>query len=91
MTPHQRKCWDCGNVAEHEDSIVPHVLCKKCGSQDTRLLRKVVVNDNGLRSVAAEIAVSISGVSREDYYGTVDAIKKTLDRFGIEHLHRVRT
>lgn len=32
----ERKCWDCGNVAEHEDNIVPHVLCKKCGSQDTR-------------------------------------------------------
>jgi len=35
----ERRCWDCGNVAEHEDSIVPHVLCKKCGSQDTRLTR----------------------------------------------------
>lgn len=36
----QRKCWDCGNVAEHEDSVVPHVLCKACGSQDTRPVRK---------------------------------------------------
>lgn len=35
----ERKCWDCGNVAEHNDNIVPHVLCKKCGSQDTRLTR----------------------------------------------------
>lgn len=36
----KRKCWDCGNVAEHADSVVPHVLCKKCGSQDTRLIRQ---------------------------------------------------
>ena len=36
---HQRKCWDCGNVAEHADSVVPHVLCKLCGSQDTRRIR----------------------------------------------------
>lgn len=37
---HERKCWDCGSVAEHEDNIVPHVLCKLCGSQDTRPTRK---------------------------------------------------
>jgi DNA-directed RNA polymerase subunit RPC12/RpoP len=37
--PHQRKCHDCGNVAEHQDNVVPHVLCKKCGSQDTRLVK----------------------------------------------------
>lgn len=40
MTAHMRKCWDCGNVAEHSDNIVPEVLCKKCGSQDTRLIRE---------------------------------------------------
>ena len=34
--PHQRLCWDCGNVAEHKDSITPWVLCGKCGSQNTR-------------------------------------------------------
>lgn len=33
---HERKCHDCGNVAIHEDRITPWVLCKKCGSQDTR-------------------------------------------------------
>jgi hypothetical protein len=37
---HERKCWSCGNVAEHEDNVVPHVLCKQCGSQDTRLTKK---------------------------------------------------
>lgn len=36
----KRKCWDCGNVAEHADSVVPHVLCMKCGSQDTRRVRE---------------------------------------------------
>lgn len=39
--PHQRRCWDCGNVAEHADSIVPAVLCTKCGSQDTRRLKRL--------------------------------------------------
>lgn len=39
MTNHQRRCWDCGNVATHSDNVVPEVLCKKCGSQDTRLLK----------------------------------------------------
>ena len=38
---HERKCWGCGNVAEHEDNIVPHVLCKSCGSQDTRPTKKI--------------------------------------------------
>ena len=37
--PHQRRCWDCGNVAEHSDSITPWVLCGKCGSQDTRRVK----------------------------------------------------
>ncbi len=36
---HKRKCWDCGNVAEHEDNVVPHVNCKACGSQDTRWVK----------------------------------------------------
>jgi DNA-directed RNA polymerase subunit RPC12/RpoP len=40
MPLHERRCWDCGNTAEHEDNIVPHVLCTKCGSQDTRVVRK---------------------------------------------------
>ena len=38
MNPCKRKCHDCGNVADHEDNITPWVCCKKCGSQDTRLL-----------------------------------------------------
>ncbi len=38
--PHERKCWDCGNIAIHEDRITPWVLCKKCGSQDTRAMSK---------------------------------------------------
>lgn len=36
---HKRKCRDCGNVAEHSDNVVPEVLCKKCGSQDTRVVK----------------------------------------------------
>ena len=36
---HKRRCRDCGNVAYHADNITPYVLCRKCGSQDTRLIR----------------------------------------------------
>jgi hypothetical protein len=36
---HVRKCWDCDNVAEHADDVVPYVLCTKCGSQDTRRVK----------------------------------------------------
>jgi DNA-directed RNA polymerase subunit RPC12/RpoP len=86
----ERKCWDCGNIAEHEDSVVPHVLCKKCGSQDTRLTRKKVANNDGLESVAAQIAVAIAGISRDDYRATVDAISGQLERFGISQLQRAR-
>jgi len=43
VTPaHERKCWDCGNVADHADDITPHVNCKKCGSQDTRRTKRRV-------------------------------------------------
>ncbi len=35
-----RKCRDCGNVAHHLLDVIPHVLCEKCGSQDTRLIRE---------------------------------------------------
>lgn len=36
---HLRKCHDCSNVAYHADNVTPHVLCKKCGSQDTRKVK----------------------------------------------------
>ena len=39
MPLHQRKCWDCGNIAEHTDNVTPEVLCSKCGSQDTRAIK----------------------------------------------------
>jgi len=35
-TVHWRKCHDCGTVQLHADSRTPYVLCRKCGSQDTR-------------------------------------------------------
>jgi hypothetical protein len=37
---HLRKCHDCINIAYHADSVTPHVLCKKCGSQDTRKVKE---------------------------------------------------
>lgn len=39
MLSHERKCRSCGNVAVHESDVTPWVLCKKCGSQDTRRVK----------------------------------------------------
>ncbi len=50
MSAHKRKCWDCGNVALHDDSVVPHVLCKHCGSHDTRRLRESPQSTSNMRS-----------------------------------------
>jgi hypothetical protein len=36
---HHRKCWQCCNIALHKKNFAPEVCCKKCGSQDTRLLK----------------------------------------------------
>lgn len=35
-----RRCWECGNIAEHASDIASGVCCGKCGSQDTRLIRR---------------------------------------------------
>lgn len=35
-----RKCWNCGDVAEHESDVTPGVCCRRCGSKDTRLIRR---------------------------------------------------
>jgi Zn ribbon nucleic-acid-binding protein len=43
---HERRCFDCGNVAIHEGDIVPLVNCHKCGSQDTRRKRKTDLDEN---------------------------------------------
>lgn len=77
---HERRCHDCGNVADHEDNVTPYVNCKKCGSQDTRAIKSPKC------SVAAEIAVAIAGIPYHDYKGICAAITKQLDRFGIRHL-----
>jgi predicted Zn-ribbon and HTH transcriptional regulator len=36
---HTRKCRDCGTTNEHQDSIIPWVLCPRCGSQDARRVK----------------------------------------------------
>lgn len=33
----KRLCRDCGNIAYHCIRTTPWVLCRKCGSQDTRI------------------------------------------------------
>lgn len=82
---HERKCYECGNVADHEDNVTPYVCCKKCGSKDTRPIK------NPKCSVAAEIAVAIAGIRQDDYMGICEAITKQLDRFGIRHLQTPKT
>ena len=42
-----RKCWACGKVQIHSSDITPGVLCRFCGSQDTRLLREKTKNLKG--------------------------------------------
>ena len=39
-TVHWRKCHDCGTIQLHADNITPYVLCRKCGSQDTRRINQ---------------------------------------------------
>lgn len=37
--PDYRRCRDCGAINLHSDNIAPEVCCKRCGSQDTRLMK----------------------------------------------------
>jgi rRNA maturation endonuclease Nob1 len=37
-TLNKRKCHACGKEAWHAASKTPYVLCRRCGSQDTRLI-----------------------------------------------------
>lgn len=37
--PRYRRCWDCGAINLHSDNITPEVCCKRCQSQDTRLMK----------------------------------------------------
>lgn len=37
---HWRKCWGCGKKQIHREAVTPGVLCRFCGSQDTRLLKQ---------------------------------------------------
>jgi ribosomal protein S27AE len=48
---HNRKCHECGNIAEHEDRITPWVLCSKCGSQDTRAVKEAPNPGTGVNVV----------------------------------------
>lgn len=41
-TLNKRRCRDCGLTAYHAGNVTPYVLCGRCGSQDTRLVRAPV-------------------------------------------------
>lgn len=55
---HQRKCHDCGNVAMHDDRVIPWVLCTKCGSQDTRPTTGRIIPPQGGASSAPPAKVA---------------------------------
>jgi ribosomal protein L37E len=35
-----RRCWQCGHVAYYTLPMLPYCACEKCGSADTRVIRK---------------------------------------------------
>ena len=37
---HRRKCRTCGHIGYYADGVVPHCLCEKCKSQDTRRMKE---------------------------------------------------
>lgn len=45
-TLHRRRCWDCKNEAWHADNRTPYVLCRNCGSQDTRIIKEAAREEN---------------------------------------------
>jgi DNA-directed RNA polymerase subunit RPC12/RpoP len=38
-TLNKRRCFECGQSNWHADAKTPYVLCRNCGSQDTRLIK----------------------------------------------------
>lgn len=76
---HKRKCWNCGNIAVHMKSIVPEVLCTKCGSQDTRRIK-------GDAPKPFITVTTVLGDSRIEVSDGVNSIKLGLTRNGIESL-----
>lgn len=49
--PHYRRCWDCSAISLHGDNVTPEVCCKRCGSQDTRLMKNEPPLWTGLGSI----------------------------------------
>jgi DNA-directed RNA polymerase subunit RPC12/RpoP len=78
---HVRKCWECGNVATHESSITPGVLCKKCGSQDTRKVR-----DKKSEPKPGIKVTSVFGCSEIEVTDGVNKIAIGLTSRGVEQL-----
>ena len=71
-TVHQRKCWDCGNLAWHADMMTPYVLCRKCGSQDTRRCATEIADESkamedALRTIATGVPepLELQRIARE--------------------------
>ena len=77
---HKRKCWNCGNIAVHMKSIVPEVLCTKCGSQDTRRIK----GDKPKPFI--KVTTQFLEIPRIEVSDGVNSIKLGLTRNGIESL-----
>ena len=82
MNPCRRKCWTCGNIADHLDDITPHVCCSKCGSQDTRLLKTQPV----LRDPSPRQLRSACLSFRHDYGLLSDTDKAHVEFIAVEWL-----
>lgn len=82
MGTHKRKCWDCGKVDEYESDVIPGVLCKKCGSRDTRRIR----TPRETKYVPAEVLLALNGIDLDNYSKATAAIEAVFDRFGINHV-----
>jgi hypothetical protein len=56
---HERKCYECGAVAEHFDNVAPEVCCKTCGSQNTNRVSKPPV-----RLTRQQVCTALSEISQ---------------------------
>lgn len=64
---HQRKCHDCGNVAQYSSNITPEVRCRNCGSQDTRIVREKPAEETNV--IRLDELIERLRITREHFEG----------------------
>ena len=82
---HLRKCNDCGNVATHVANYGPAILCRLCGSCDTRWKK----TDEENRQIAIEdlktLHESASRFAESIRVAFPDGLAIYIDEFGNRH------